>query len=433
MKDRQQPKLSPNDPYALKLRAMAIGLDRFSTFQKKLTLLQACGEDAEIQLLIEEELVGAERDAHANPDPFRATSPVDPCFAGELFLGYTTPYRVPYFMPASQLQSFALIIGGTGGGKSTLLSLMLIQLLVLESLFVHLFDRKYEYSFLTTFQNFSYLLKNDFQGNLLATPPGVDFTLSTAKKAEIISDYLDILVPGRGLLSTVSQSLFNEYVEGTRPFPTPVDVRKSLLNMKIPLLSHHARHRETLISRLDALILYLPESLCSRRKVDWHHFINGNWGINLSGIPTDFQSLFIAVIISDIITYLTSANQRRNGLKHLFVLDEASPLFRRSQDFTNRTPVLIEHVQTGREFGCGFIFASQSIANLSESIVANTATKFLIGRIGSGKDCDVFGSAVGLTRDQKEHLKRILRPGIACVKDPRYPSPFLLEVPNCLS
>ena len=113
-----------------------------------------------------------------------------------------------------------------------------------------------------------------------------------------------------------------------------------------------------------------------------------------------------------------------------FVFDEASTMFKRSHEASETTYVLTDFLAKCREFEIGFLVATQTLSNLADSVLANTATKILVGGAGLGHDYDIFVSAIGLTREQKEFLKQRTRPGQACAKDPRYALSFTLEVPR---
>lgn len=114
----------------------------------------------------------------------------------------------------------------------------------------------------------------------------------------------------------------------------------------------------------------------------------------------------------------------------LLVFDEASTMFKRQYEAREGTYLLTDYLAKCREFDMGFLIGTQTISNLADSVLANTAIKILVGGAGLGSDYDIFASATGMTREQKEFLKRLTMPGMACVRDPRYPFPFTLEVPR---
>jgi DNA helicase HerA-like ATPase len=117
-------------------------------------------------------------------------------------------------------------------------------------------------------------------------------------------------------------------------------------------------------------------------------------------------------------------------LTDLFVFDEAASIFRKWYEDRGGTYLLTDYLAQSREFGIGFIISTQNLSNLADTILSNSATKIMVGGAGLGRDYDIFGSAIGLTSEQKEHLKALKSPGVACISDSRYPHPFLLEVPK---
>lgn len=113
----------------------------------------------------------------------------------------------------------------------------------------------------------------------------------------------------------------------------------------------------------------------------------------------------------------------------IFVIDESQPLFKKSFESKESTYLLLDFLARGREFGCGFLIGSQTL-NLADMVLANTGIKTLVGGLALGSDYDIFASSTGLSREQKEFVKQFTNPGMACIRDPRYPFPFLLEVPK---
>jgi hypothetical protein len=293
------------------------------------------------------------------------------------------------------------------------------------------FDRKTEYHALAGYAGFIYLMRSDFRRNLLLPPPNVDFIQWISVLAEIMGNYLDVRIAARGLFLSIAISLREEWMAGKQAlFPTLDDVYNRLTSKSYPLMSHLARYRETLENRLLTLRLTLGESISSHRLIDWDKYMAKSWGVNLLGVPTDLQNFLITVVISQILLYRIANNLRSSKLEVLFVLDEAGPLFKRWYEQQEGTYWLSQCLTQAREFGVGFLIANQGLSDMSHSVLANTSTKILIGGAGLGEDWNRFASAVSLTPDQVEFLKRTLRPGLACVKDPRYPDPFLLDVPR---
>jgi hypothetical protein len=294
-----------------------------------------------------------------------------------------------------------------------------------------IFDRKMDYACLLAFPNFLYWTLGHYFDNWLMPPPGVPFIRWLSTIAEILGNYLDIRVAARSLFTSAALHLWKEkFGESQTSFPTLQNVRDHIAEFRYHPLSHLARYRETLLNRLDGILTIYGENICSIRRLNWNEYINSNWAISLDGIPTDYQNLFITVTIAKIISFSMTRNLRSQNLKILFVFDEASTMFKKWHESGEHTYLLTDYLAKSREFGIGFIIGTQTLSNLADSVIANTGVKILVGGSGIGSDYDLFASATGLIREQKEFLKQRTLPGMACVKDPRYPHPFIMEVPK---
>lgn len=132
-----------------------------------------------------------------------------------------------------------------------------------------IFDRKLDYTALLTFSGFVYWMLADYYTNWLAPAPGVDYRMWIPLLAEILSNYLDIRVATRGLLVSKALWLCEEWKSvQTGIYPTLRDVYRLIRNIKYPLMSHQARHRETIINRLEGLLALYGDHICSQRPLD---------------------------------------------------------------------------------------------------------------------------------------------------------------------
>lgn len=293
------------------------------------------------------------------------------------------------------------------------------------------FDRKGDYACLSVFPNFLYWLMEDIYLNWLEPPPGYDFFRWVTMVAEIISNNMDIRVAGRNLISTIAIAVYEDYLnKGIVVYPTIKDIHKALLLKIYPLQSHLSRYKETIINRLEGIISVFGDHVCSTRKLNWSAFMEQNWIISLEGIPTDYQNLFITIMIAKIMIFRMARNMRGSQLRDLIVFDEASTIFRKWYEMQQGTYLIADYFARCREFGIGFIVGTQGLTNLAESVLANTSIKVLVGGFGHGKDYEIFGSSTAMTMDQIEFAKKLTLPGQAIAKDFHYPSPFTLEMPH---
>ncbi|MCK5127314.1 MAG: hypothetical protein KAR42_13750 [candidate division Zixibacteria bacterium] len=294
---------------------------------------------------------------------------------------------------------------------------------------INIFDRKFEFHALMIHPKFVYWQLNDYYTNWIEPPPGVKLRFWVNSFCEVFGNYLDIRVAARGLLSSKILWLCKERksVE-TGIYPTLTDVYYLLNNTKYPLMTNTARYRETLLNRLDSLFSVFDEQLCSQKKLDWNNFLTIDWAISLDGVPTDYQNLFITVTVAKIMMYRMMNNLRSNRLIDLFVFDEASTIFKKWFDSKEQTFLLSDYLAKAREFGVGFLISTQGLTRISDSVMANSGIKILVGGEGLGTDYDIFASATGMSPEQKQFIKQMTMPGQAVVKDLRYPQPFTLEV-----
>jgi hypothetical protein len=68
-----------------------------------------------------------------DPDPFRATNPIsNEELPGNVGLGIIQPAGIPWCITPEMLTTHILILGRSGGGKSNLIFLILVQLLAMR-------------------------------------------------------------------------------------------------------------------------------------------------------------------------------------------------------------------------------------------------------------------------------------------------------------
>jgi hypothetical protein len=294
------------------------------------------------------------------------------------------------------------------------------------------FDRKLEYHPLAVFAGFTYWLLSDYYTNWMEPPPGVSYRMWFASLGEMLGNYLDIRVAARGLFLSIALQLCDELQSTvTGIYPTLEDVLNfAKKRKKHPMISHLARYCETLTNRIEGLLNIFGDHICSRRRLDWNAYVSSDWAISLDGTPTDYQNLFMTVDIGKLLMYRIANNMRSDQLEILIVFDEASTIFKKWYEDREGTYLLSDYLAKSREFGVGFIIGTQSLSGLADSVLANTGTKILVGGAGAGTDYNIFASATGATLEQREFLKQLTQPGIACCKDPRYPHPFTIKVPR---
>ena len=415
----------------LRRRCRETGCDRDPWVAAALNFLMSNPNDPQMLEVVREALAACELQDTVSPDPFRATNPVSlENLRGTIGLGFIPPFGVPWMITPEMLMTHLLLTGRSGGGKTTIILLILIQLLKL-GFRIKIFDRKLDYAALVAFDNFVYWQLDHFFTNWLAPPPGISFRTWINQFFEIFGNYEDIRVATRGLLAEKTLWIYDRMRKaGSKRYPTLKDVYHVIAELNYPRISNMARHQETIMNRMDGLFAVFGDHICSHRQLDWKAYLEADWAISLNGIPSDFQNLFITVEIAKIYQYRVTHNLRSRSLADLIVFDEASTMFKKFYEVREGTYVLTDLLAKSREWGIGFVIGTQTLSGLADSVMANTAIKIMVGGAGLREDYDAFAGATGMTLLQKEFLKRLTIPGQACARDPRYPYPFTLEVPN---
>jgi hypothetical protein len=296
---------------------------------------------------------------------------------------------------------------------------------------VKIFDRKLDFACLSRIPGFSYLMAGHLHDNWIRPPPGMSARQWVPSYYEIEGPILDVRVATRSLMARVTFDLIKEFdSEQTGVWPTQRDVYERLKRLKFPAVSHLARYTETAINRFEGKFAVFGDAINSHRRLNWQVFADTSWAVCLHGIPTDLQSLYISVVVARLLLHRIANNLRSSALNTLIVLDEASTVFRKQYEMREGTYLLSDYLCQAREFGVGFLIGSQSFSQLAPSVIANTATKVMIGGFGSGDDYAAFAASTGMTVEQREFTKRGRRPGHAIVRDPRWPATFQVEVPR---
>lgn len=360
-----------------------------------------------------------------HPEPFRRSNPgYTKRINGPIRLGVVNHTGAAWGISSDLLTKMMVVIGRTGGGKTTVIKKIIRGLLQGGSKGIMVFDRKQDFYDLAIEFDFLYFLLNHFRDNWVAPPEGVAQRLWFNILAEILATSLELRIAAQGLLIDTFIELSAASQNGNG-FPTLRDVTRRLFEVSTEARGPKKEIALRLGHRLSSLLAIIGDAMASRQCAEWSKLSNHDWALSLAGLASSTQSLCITIYFAKCLLYRICNNLQSEVLKALIVLDEASMIFPKTA--TKKTSILLDYFQQARAFGIGVIFASQSM-NLADEIYANTAIKIAVGGFGHGADYEAFGSAVGLNRAQRDFMRTISRPGAAVVKDLRYPHPFTLQI-----
>lgn len=409
---------------------MRLGLHRDRCHALQLRLLQVLPDDPEVNTLVTERIEVERSKEITSPDPFRATNPLKAdAPSGSLAVGRIKHSDEPYRIDPDFLTNNTLIVGRPGGGKTNLILWFLIQLIAL-GVCVVVFDRKRDYAALSALPGFRYWLFEDSYVNFIEPVPGEVPEHWFNILPQILAGEIIILLPSRTVFAEAELKLAKRMQSQTSGiWPTLKDIHEYVTELRYPAYTQSAKYRDNILNRTQGMLQVFGDHVCSRRRLNWSIYGNSSWAISLDNLPTDYQNIYISVAVAKLLRYRMLNNLRSGKLTHLFVFDEASTIFRKQHENQEGTYMLMDYLAKCREFGIGFLIATQTLSGLAESVIANTGFKYMIGGCGLGSDYEQFAKAIGLNFEQTQFSRQLTQPGTAVVKDPRYPHPFTIEVP----
>ena len=166
------------------------------------------------------------------------------------------------------------------------------------------------------------------------------------------------------------------------------------------------------------------------------------------GLPYDYwnkENLIIEMdegftdnMYSFIVSYLAGLRYNQNKkmgftgskLSTLFTVDEARILFQANRDKSIFGETYINEIITKtREFGIGFIIASQETASFNQTVRSISYLKVAFP-LNDAKDLDFIKESFGLEKEQAKHIFKLPKHGQAIVRYGGYENPFLIAVPH---
>ncbi len=117
--------------------------------------------------------------------------------------------------------------------------------------------------------------------------------------------------------------------------------------------------------------------------------------------------------------------RRKSGLEHITVVEEARNVApaRRAEDPPSVGERMISEL---RKFGEAMLFVAQFPTQVASEVIKNSGVR-VIHRIAWPEDLSLVGDAIGLTREQREHISR-LGVGEAVVSLSRIQKPILVQI-----
>ena len=326
---------------------------------------------------------------------------------GDIELGKT--YQGQLFQLSEEdLTKHLLAVGQSGSGKTTLFYSLLDG--VGEPFWV--FDLKRDYRHLLRRRGGLLVLPwSELRFNPLRPPEGVSPRRWAQVFSEIFGHATALLSGSKNyLMKRVIQlyQLYELFEDVSPPFPSLHELELLVEVEKVNFVRKSSDYRDTLLNRLEAMNLVAGTVFDCSQGYGVEELLQRDVVFEFDGLSRDVQNFLMEVLFAYVFEYRLAQGHRGSGLRHLFVLDEGKRVFsvyKERQDASG-IPEIDELTAKMREFGEGLVVGDQEASKLTDSIKANTYTKFLLPT-GDRKQFEAVAESMDLSERQAEFASEL--------------------------
>jgi DNA-binding MarR family transcriptional regulator len=177
---------------------------------------------------------------------------------------------------------------------------------------------------------------------------------------------------------------------------------------KVNFARKAADYRATLLNRLESMNLVAGTVFDCSQGYSIEELLEEDVVFEFDGLSRDVQNFLMEILFAYVYEYRVSQNDRNSGLNHLFFLDEGKRVFSvyKERQSAAGIPEVDELTAKMREFGEGLVVADQEASKLTDSIKANTYTKFLLPT-ADRKQFQAVTEAMNLSERQAEFAQSL--------------------------
>jgi hypothetical protein len=305
------------------------------------------------------------------------------------------------------LNRHLLAVGQSGSGKTTLFYSLYEEL----DRPVWFFDLKRDYRHLSRGHELLVLPWSELKYNPLRPPEGV----SPRRWAQVFSE---IFGHATALLSGSKNYLLKKIIELYRlyglfdrvsgPYPSLHELELLIESDRINYARTSSNYRDRLLNRLEAINLVAGKVFDCSQGHSVEELLERDVVFEFGGVGRDLQNLLMESLFAQVYEYRLAQNNRGEGLRHVFFLDEGKQVFsvyKERQDASG-IPEIDQLTARMREFGEGLVVGDQEASKLTDSIKANTYTKVLLP-MGDRKQFDALAGSMNLSERQREFASEL--------------------------
>ncbi len=247
---------------------------------------------------------------------------------------------------------------------------------------------------------------------------------------ELICDIYQFGVRGRTILN---RAIYNCYersgvYEGSNRYPLTIEIVEEIERHKVKRYSSMEKAKESIISTFQDLIL-INLDLSRRHGIPLEKLLDKCLILPLAKYSQEEQQLVIGMLYYWIYKYYFLSGKRSQGLKNLFLIDEAQLVLPAETATISKQPAISRYLALAREFGIGNFFLSQG--KIHASALQNIDCYFLFR--SSSRDIleDISRRSLMLDADQLYYQARGLNLGeFICVVKGRINEPIVVAFPE---
>jgi hypothetical protein len=345
------------------------------------------------------------------PDPFEPNPSGTPndTVDGQIKIGKVRKTGAPFGLNFDELGEHTLITGRAGAGKTTLIYIILIQLLQ-HGIPFWAFDFKQDYRHLVKTGNVLVFDCENFYFNPLRPPTGANPHIWMQSFTNVFCQVYWLLSGTKTVILEHVNNLYNDYgvFSGKNVYPTLYDLYESLKTHKLArMYGREAGFMESAQNRMNECLLSLGRIINCDKGYPIEELLTTNVVFELEGLLSENQSFLLNILLNHVFQYRISNNQR-SGLKHVFLFDEAKSVYNKDREFTKELGIseITQFTSKIREFGEGLVVADQMPTKLADSIKANVYTLICMSLSG-GMNLLEMSRALGLNREQDEACRML--------------------------
>jgi len=170
----------------------------------------------------------------------------------------------------------------------------------------------------------------EFRFNPMRPPRGVSPRRWAQVFAEIFGHATALLSGSKNYLMKQIIELYEFYGlfdEVSDPYPNLHELQSKMQQEKINYVRKQANYRDTVVNRLEAMTLTAGTIFDCSQGLPVEDLLNQNVAFEFDGLGRDLQNFLMEILFASVYEYRLAQNQRDDGLRHIFFLDEGKRVF----------------------------------------------------------------------------------------------------------